>query len=113
VRAQEPLVDDATTTERPEQPIGVREIADQLLRLRDLSIDGRMVVELRQRDRMREGMVADDRSCCPTTKNVDPTARSRRTSSTRGVTSGVGPLSKLRVTLRLTVHIRSSAPRPP
>src|SRR5262249_41103919 len=50
------------------------------------------------------------RSCSPTTKNVDRSLRSRRTSSTRGVTSCVGPLSKLRVTLRLIGHPRSSVP---
>jgi hypothetical protein len=55
---EEPPVDDSATAERAEEAIWVRQIADQLLGLVDLPIDRRGVVELGQRDRMSQGVVA-------------------------------------------------------
>ena len=55
----EPPVDDPATTERAKQTVGVRQIADQLLCLVDLPIDGRGIAQLGQGHGMSQRVVAD------------------------------------------------------
>ena len=58
--AQQVRAEPAAAAEGPEQPVRVRELADQLLRAADLGLGGPVVVGLlAERDGVGEGVVAD------------------------------------------------------